>query len=332
MQLNADWAGETVAWLKEHKVDLRPLFARFGIDRRELKFGRQVDARLFAAILEHGAQAIGDDHFGLHRGGAFQIKHGGVLAYLAASSETVGDAVAGIQRYAEVVCDGISAQLKRDRDGVQLVVQVSDPLWRRSHHLGQFCIARLIGALRVFTGIELAPLEVHFMHPDVGTPSECRRFFRCKVVYGAPTDMVKFSEETLAIRMPSADGRLGEMLRAYADGLLHQVRAKPGGSLEEKVLAIVADRLAAGGLSLQGVARDLGMSERTLRRRLKESGTSFSALVDRVRRNLAKDWLALTDFDLKHISFLLGYSEPAAFSRAYKRWTGSSPGQARGDA
>src|SRR3954454_11783524 len=100
MQLNADWAGETVAWLRERKVDLRPLFAQLGIDRRDLKFGRQIQVRHFAAILDFGAQAVSDDHFGLHRGAAFEIKKGGVLAYLAASSESVNEAVAAFQRYA----------------------------------------------------------------------------------------------------------------------------------------------------------------------------------------------------------------------------------------
>ena len=62
--------------------------------------------------------------------------------------------------------------------------------------------------------------------------------------------------------------------------------------------------------------------------RLKESGVTFGELVGRVRRDLADDRLRRTDFNVKHISYLLGYSEPAAFSRAYKRWTGRSPGQA----
>jgi AraC-like DNA-binding protein len=70
------------------------------------------------------------------------------------------------------------------------------------------------------------------------------------------------------------------------------------------------------------------MSERTLRRRLGESGVSFNELVKRVRRDLANEWLQHGEFNVKHISYLLGYSDAAAFSRAYKRWTGRSPGQA----
>jgi AraC-like DNA-binding protein len=330
MQLNADWAGDTVAWLQQRKVNLRPLLDTHGIDHRDLKFGRQIDVRHFAAILEYGAREVGDDHFGLHRGAAFDIKSGGVLAYLAACSETVGEAIDGFQRYASVVCDGFSAEVKRDRAGVQLIVRASDPTWRKCRHLGEFGTARMIAALRTITGVALSPLEVRLMHPKAVAPSECRRFFRCAVEYGAAADIVRFSQDTLAVRIPTANSRLGTILRSYADGLLLQMRAKPAASVEESVLAIVADRLGSGRLSLREVARQMGVSERTLRRRLSDAGTSFSALVSRKRIDLASNWLTGTDFDLKHISFLLGYSEPAAFSRAFKRWTGDSPGRRRG--
>jgi AraC-like DNA-binding protein len=118
------------------------------------------------------------------------------------------------------------------------------------------------------------------------------------------------------------------MLRSYADGLLKQVRPKGRDSLADKAAAVIAQRLSSGEASLRDVARRLHLSERTLRRRLQESGVTFNDLVSRVRRDLADDWLQRTDFNVKHISYLLGYSDAAAFSRAYKRWTGRSPGQA----
>jgi len=329
MQLNADWAGETVAWLRERKVDVRPLLKAIGIDRCDLEFGRQVDARHFAAILDFGSEATGDEHFGLHRGADFHMKNGGVPAYLAVCSETVEAAIHGFQRYASVVCDGFTAQVKSDRAGLQLVVNAADPIWRQCRHLGEFGTARMIAALRIITGVALRPVAVQFMHPRGVSPSECRRFFRCPVEYGAAADSVRFAKADLAIRIPTADDRLGVILRAHADDLLHQVRRKQVASLEDRVMGIVADRLGSGRLSLQDIARELGISDRTLRRRLADAGTSFSALVERKRIDLAQEWLTGTDFDLKHISFLLGYSEPAAFSRAFKRRTGSSPGRLR---
>jgi len=329
MQLNADWAGETVTWLRQRKVDLRPLFAAQGIDPSALKFGRQIDARHFAAILDFGAAALRDEHFGLHRGAGFHMKNGGVLAYLALCSETVQEAINGFQRYASVACDGFSAEVRPEPSGIQLILRAADPIWRQCRHLGEFGTARMIAALRAITGVALSPVEVRLMHPRQGTATECRRFFGCPVEYGAAADIVRFSKEVLAVRIPTADSRLGHILRAYADALLHHGRSQPDASLEERVMAIVAERLGSGRLSLGEVARALGLSERTLRRRLSEAGTSFSDLVERKRIDLANEWLTGTDFDLKHISFMLGYSEPAAFSRAFKRRTGSTPGRLR---
>jgi AraC-like DNA-binding protein len=329
MHLNADWAGECVAWLQSHGINTRLLFDQLGIDRSDLKFGRQVRAQHFAAILDYGALKTEDAHFGLHRGNGFRINNGGVLAYLAASQDTVSDALLTFRRYASVVCDGFSAELEHDDEGVQLLLHVSDPAWKRCRHLGEFAAARTICALRKITGVDLRPICVHFMHPEAESALECRRLFRCSIGYGARVDAIKLPKEALAIRIPSADSRLGYMLRAYADGLLRPVRAKAGDSLDDKVVNVITQRLASGKVSLRDVAAQLNLGERTLRRRLRESHVSFAELLDRARLTLANDWLTESDLDLKHISFLLGYSEPAAFSRAYKRWTGGSPSSAR---
>jgi AraC-like DNA-binding protein len=330
MLLSADWAGETIAWLKSHNIDSRTLLDDLGIRSRELCFGRQISARCFAAILDYGASTTGDENFGLHRGGEFRVSNGGVLAYLALSAETVSEAISYYQRYAAVVCDGFSLQIKRDNEGVRLLLDVSDPLWKTCRHLGAFTAARTISALRQLTGRNLHPVHLQFVHrPPRGGPLEYRRYFRCAVDFGSQKDSIKLSSATTAIRMPTADSRLGHMLRVYADGLLRQTHVQRGDSLEKRVAEIIRLRLKTGDFSLREVANRLNLSERTLRRRLKESRVKFSELLDGVRLDLANDWLARADFDLKHISFLLGYSEPAAFSRAYKRWTGKTPGQVR---
>src|SRR5262245_44891945 len=100
MQISAEWAGETVAWLDRHGFATRALLEKLRIDRRDLEYGRQIPAMHFAALLDFGASQTGDGHFGLHRGGEFRLKNGGVLAYLAACAETLGEALSYYQRYA----------------------------------------------------------------------------------------------------------------------------------------------------------------------------------------------------------------------------------------
>jgi AraC-like DNA-binding protein len=329
MQINAEWAGETAAWLDRQGIATKPLLKKLRIDGRDLTYGRQISAVQFGAMLDFGATQTGDDHFGLHRGGEFKLKNGGVLAYLAACAETLGEAVSYYQRYASVVCNGFMIETNRDDEGVRLVLHVGGAAWARCRHLGEFTAARTVSAMRVVTGAQFRPLSVQFAHAAPGPAAECRRLFGCEVAFGERADAIKLSTDALALRIPTADSRLGIMLRSYADGLLKQVRSKGGDSLADKVAAVIAQRLSSGEGSLRDVARRLHLSERTLRRRLRESGVTFTELVGRVRRDLAEDWLARTDFNVKHISYLLGYSDAAAFSRAYKRWTGRSPGQAK---
>jgi AraC-like DNA-binding protein len=319
--------------LQSRKINTRLLLDELGIDRRDLKFGQQISARQFAAILDYGALKTHDAHFGLHRGSDFQIeKNGGVIAYLAVSAETVTDAILNYQRYASAVCDGFSVEVQHDRYGVRLTLQVTDPIWRKCRHLGEFTAARTIEALRNITGVQVLPIYVHFMYPQADSTSVCQRLFHCSIEYGARADTIKLSKTAMVIPIPTADSRLGHLLRSYAEELLRQVHAKLGDSLEGTVVSIITQRLASGKVSLRDVAAQLNVGERTLRRRLRMSHVNFTELLDRARLNLANDYLSRSDFDLKHISFLLGYSEPAAFSRAYKRWTGRTPGlnRARG--
>jgi AraC-like DNA-binding protein len=325
MQISAEWADETVAWLNRHRFEIRPLLDKLRIDRRDLKYGRQIPAVHFAAMLDFGAAQTRDACFGLHRGGEFRLKNGGVLAYLAACAETLDEALSYYQRYVSIVCNGFTIEAERDDEGVRLVLHVAGAAWARCRHLSEFTAARTVSGLRVAAGVNLRPLSIQFAHAGAGVVAECRRLFGCKVKFGERADAIQLSTDTLALRIPTADNRLGIMLRSYADGLLKQVRPKGRESLADTAAAVIAHRLSSGEVSLHDVARRLYLSERTLRRRLQQSGVSFSELVSRVRRDLADDWLQHTDFNLKHISYLLGYSDAAAFSRAYKRWTGRSP-------
>src|SRR5262245_52762712 len=135
MQINAEWSGETIAWLDRHAIATRPLLEKLRIDPRDLTYGRQVKAAQFAAILDFGAAQTGDGYFGLHRGGEFRLKkNGGVLAYLAACAETLGEAVSYYQRYASIVCNGFTIESERDDESVQFLLHVADKAWGRCWH------------------------------------------------------------------------------------------------------------------------------------------------------------------------------------------------------
>ena len=143
--------------------------------------------------------------------------------------------------------------------------------------------------------------------------------------FGAPVSSLKF--EPSALRWPGreASPRLHETLLGEAEDVLGELTP----SVPQHVARVVADRFRGGVPTLGEVSASLAMSQRTLQRNLESEGTTFLEVVDAVRRRLALAHLASGALTLHEISFLLGYSDPSAFSRAFKRWTGQTPGDYR---
>jgi hypothetical protein len=251
MHLNAELAGETAAWLDRNGYPVQPLLENLRLDRRDLAYGRRVSGAHFAAILDFGAAQSGDRCFGLHRGGGFHLKDGGVLAYLAACADTLEEAVLLLKRYASVVCSGVTIEIERDSEGALVVVHVSDKVWRRCRHLSEFFLARIVRSGRLVTRSHLRPLAVQFAHAAGHSEHECRRYFGCEVGFAAGVDAIKLSRDVLALPIPTADSRLGLLLRHYADELLRQVQPADRESLVGKATSVIARRLASGDVSVR---------------------------------------------------------------------------------
>ena len=129
---------------------------------------------------------------------------------------------------------------------------------------------------------------------------------------------------------PAASSSDNPLLGLF-DAFAKAITQRPGdpNSLRRRVEAMLEPLLEHGDLSLDRLASELGMSRATLQRRLKTEGTSFEAILDGLRQRLARRYLRKENFSVKKTAYLLGFSDPAAFSRAFKRWTGQSPSELR---
>ena len=132
-----------------------------------------------------------------------------------------------------------------------------------------------------------------------------------------------FRDEDLALPLARADAQLGELLRGLAEDALKKRTVAE--SPLDNVRRILAEELQRGVPSLDVVASRLATSERTLRRRLEGEGTTFRALLDETRAELARVYVADARMPLAEVAFMLGFSEPSAFHRAFKRWTKTTP-------
>ncbi len=169
---------------------------------------------------------------------------------------------------------------------------------------------------------------MRFAHIRPSGGQEFERFFGCSVEFGAPSDRLEFSNETLALPLITADPLLLEVLRPFCEEAA-RTRNTAAGSHRALVENEVQRLLPQGRASAEPVAKALALSARTLSRRLSEEGTTFTEVVDQLRRSLALQYLKDPGFVSADVAWLLGYEGQTSFNHAFRRWTGHSPSAAR---
>lgn len=249
----------------------------------------------------------------------------GVVGFLAMASGTVGEAFERVARYHPLLKD--EGHTRVSVEGRLLVVEnviSSGPPAGRAladHALGSF-----LTLTRRWTGEPLAPREVWFRHPKPDDLSTYERIFGARVRFGCPADALLLDADLRDMPLRTAQPQLASYLARQAEGAL------AGGGragVEDRVRAVVRAELAPGDASLPRVARRLGVSRRTLQRRLESRGLTFEALLDEVRRSEAELLLRTTNLPILDVSEQVGYSDSRAFRRAFQRWTGVSPAKFR---
>jgi AraC-like DNA-binding protein len=278
------------------------------------------------AFLNLVADAANDELLGFHLAQDFDLREIGMLYYVMASSDVLGDALKRATRYVRIVNEGM--QLKY-RENEQLIVtfEYLDVARHQDRHQVEFFMASLVRLVRQLSGFDLFPERVNVMHHRSRFHAEFRKFFGCEVGFGSGTDEIAFSSTVRPMPLASADSYLNALLIAQCEQS-HVNRLQPPEiriSVENEIVAL----LPHGKAQAPAIARKLGMSQRTLARRLASEKSSFTAVLDELKHDLAKHYLSESGVPITTIAWLLGYQEVSAFTHAFKRWTGKTPKQAR---
>jgi AraC-like DNA-binding protein len=188
-------------------------------------------------------------------------------------------------------------------------------------------LAEVMSAVRQTLGTEVRATAVHFRHRPPSSTKAHEAYFGTRVAWEHEEDAIVLPRVLLSTRPRFANLAMSSYFESEAARRL--TSARQADSLREAVARIVAEQLMEGEPPLEAVAKQLGKSERTLRRTLTEEGCSYRLVLDGVRRERANELLANSAVSLTKVAFALGFSELGGFSRAYKRWTGVSPIEAR---
>lgn len=265
-----------------------------------------------------------DETIGLEAAAALPMGAYGVLDYLLLASSTLDDVFTILNRYYPLVNSGAAISVQHFRNLV--FIELCNPPETPPEHLkrsAEYTFAALLQRLRLATEKrDLKPFRIDFAHALPLDVSFYRKIFQTNFRFNQTANRIAFDRDLLKLPLPQADAGLVEMLKHYADELLLKIPTK--NDLVENVRQVLQARLRRGGnVNLNSAARDLAMSERDLQRKLNAEGTSYQDVLDKLRCESALGYLA-EDVDSREISRLLGFSEPSAFSRAFKKWTGKT--------
>ena len=310
-----------------------PLLMDAGLNQTQLgREGGQISYRSHARFLESAAQALDMPQRGMLSVQSVDVRDLGVLVYAAMAAQTLAEVVWLHARYWSLLNSAWTLSINEDVHTVSVEFLPVVPDLYRDRQSVELMVAGALYVYGVILNAPVTPKTVHFVHachPDL-QKSVYAKAFGCSVDFNRSRCLMVLDRAELALPIQSSDNRLFKILRNHCDHILGQdVHFRT--DLIDMVKRTVADLLPLGRVTAPLVAKRLGLSERSLHRKLSEDGTSFGALFDALRRDLAVGYLREDKVPLQRIAFLLGYAEQSSFSVAFKRWTGKTPSDVRAE-
>lgn len=309
-------------------IDTDALLRAAGVSRRTLE---DPDARLegsrAAALWATAYELSRDPVLSLHAAEACPLGAYKVIDYMAYNAATVGEAFLYAARYFPLVNTAISLPIDESRDPVTFDVVSERGPSGVSRPYAEYCCAAFLLHVRAATGVGFPLRRVTFVHRAPSDTAEHERVFGCPVRFEAEHNRMSIDRAAWQTPATRANPGILQVLTEHADLLLQKLPRGP--DLVERTRRTIGERLRGGDSSIEGVARELCTSARSLQRHLSELGYSYNALADEVRAATARLYLEQPDIAIAEVAYLLGYADQSTFNRAFKRWTGSTPARAR---
>jgi AraC-like DNA-binding protein len=320
------WVRHAADRLGDESTVMRGAMRHAGLPLRLLSDGSEaVRCTAFVAFLEQAALLAEDDLLGFNLGLSYDLRASGLAGYVAIASATVREAMANIVRYG-ALRDTSAVYAIEDADGtVNFRIDSRSAHMRGSRQATEFKAALVLAACHRWIGPAFRPVEMRFAHPRAAARRAIERQFNCPVRFAAEVTEMILSPDQMDLPVRGADPHLLALVTRHAEAALAVAGATRHGDLRARVERAVLEALPKGGPTLAVVADALGVGERTLARRLAGEGAPFRQIVDELRRDLAKGYLADPELSLSQIAYLLGYAEQSAFTNAFRRWTGRPP-------
>ncbi len=312
------------ARVRKAGIRLEPLLSGVGLTLDQIDDPDQpISARNQVAFLEVAAEALEDHFLGLSLAEEFDCRDLGLLYYIMASSEMLGDAFSRASRYSRITNEAIVLQYREPA----LRFSYSGLARHEDRHQIEFSVGAMIRMSRL-TGRRLVPQRVSLIHRRTKGISRFARFLGREIEFGSDVDEIVFPDSSAKWPLVDADPRLNKILLKVCDETL-SARTSKVSALRVTVENMVVPLLPHGHARADVVAKKLGMSERTLSRRLAEERVTFPEILQELKAGLARRYLEEEPLSISKIAWLLGFEEVSSFSHACRRWLGKSPREFR---
>ena len=316
--------------LRSYGVDPEPLYRKTGID-----FGKAClpEARLnsarYYALQRLSVEVTGDPCFGLKTAEQLQPAnlHGLGFAWLA--SDSLLDALERLVRFSELINNVYRLRLERNEQTIDLVAYDLDKLPYYPDSAVDNAMAVFLRMCRITAGDRINPVRLDLTRCRPACGGEFDRVFRAAVEFNAADNRLCFDRASLEAHLPSANP---ELARINDQAVIDYLARFDRDNTSMQVRTRIIEQLPAGTPRQDSIAGELNISLRSMQRKLKEEGNSFNGLFDNTRHELAMYYIRETHRHLGEIAYLLGFSEPSSFTRAFRRWTGVTPQEFRDNA
>ncbi len=303
------------------------LLAQVGLSSSLLQVPQaRVSAKHYGALWRTIALALDDEFFGQDsrrmKAGSFAM-----LCHSVLSCKTLGHALDRSLRFYALILDDISGTCERNGDEARIVLHERAAGAGRRVFAHELLLMLLYGVSCWLVGRRIPILRTEFSYPEPVHSAEYRLMYSAELSFNRPNTVIAFDASYLSLPVVQNERSIKEFLRTAPESIL--VKYKNGSSLNARIRRRLRQFLPGEVPDFESLAEELNMTPATMRRRLHDEGESYQSIKDQLRRDLAIGYLSHSDRSVMDIALELGFSERSAFHRAFRKWTGASPGEFR---
>ncbi len=328
MTFSARFIANIIQFANQQGASSQQLLQLTGYDFTQLcDEALRIDATIYNQVIEEAVRLTGDPFFGLHMGEFLSLSAAGIVAQISQTSRTIKEALDYMVQFANLGCQSLPFTLEQ-KGKVWELSAMPNQLWAQQSPIS---VQQTIDGMMIFTLKEFhsltrqkhQPLAIHFCRKRPKNLKPYQRVFKCPILFNQKKNALVLDEKQVAEPIITSDYKLLRILVQHANEKLASMQADQGffAIVQQSILNLVKPQFP----TIEQVAVNLNISVRTLQRRLKAEGYTYKAMLNELRMQFALDYVKNKNLSIQEIAYLLDYSEPSAFNRSFKRWTGKSP-------